>query len=267
MAKKIISPKAISDREILAMYEDVLQLLYDNPNGLNPASQINAQLRAFIQYDFLHYVMEGEGGLKRLETKLELWDGFGGSKRELSISPISNDVPELGDNFKEHIQRNYERVIENRIALHPEPKEFHYYRLESKTYPRIVIGFFRAKEKGTKRAFTPAEKRFFKRIAPHLFRLYRTVLTHLEHSDTFRYFDSFSKIGSRIANECALSETETKLLPDILFGYSNEEIAERHFVSLATVKTHVNHIFKKTGSKNRMDFVAKFFTSPENVQL
>ena len=39
-------------------------------------------------------------------------------------------------------------------------------------------------------------------------------------------------------------------------GRSNTEIAGELFVSTATVKTHVNHIFAKTGLRDRAQLVA-----------
>jgi DNA-binding NarL/FixJ family response regulator len=42
----------------------------------------------------------------------------------------------------------------------------------------------------------------------------------------------------------------------IAAGESNSEIAARLFVSEATVKTHVNHIFAKTASRDRAQAVA-----------
>lgn len=52
-----------------------------------------------------------------------------------------------------------------------------------------------------------------------------------------------------------LTEREGEVLRLIASGKSNSEIAAQLFVSEATVKTHVNHIFTKTGSRDRAQAV------------
>ncbi len=53
-----------------------------------------------------------------------------------------------------------------------------------------------------------------------------------------------------------LTTREAEVLRLIAAGRSNAEIAHELFVSEATVKTHVNHIFAKTGSRDRSQAVA-----------
>ncbi|MHB1593070.1 MAG: response regulator [Streptosporangiaceae bacterium] len=53
-----------------------------------------------------------------------------------------------------------------------------------------------------------------------------------------------------------LTEREAEVLGLIAQGCSNAEIARRLFVTEATVKTHVNHIFAKTMSRDRAQSVA-----------
>ncbi|MGH9028937.1 MAG: response regulator [Acidimicrobiales bacterium] len=48
-----------------------------------------------------------------------------------------------------------------------------------------------------------------------------------------------------------LTEREAEVLALISDGLSNSEIAERIYVAETTVKTHVNRIFAKTGSRDR----------------
>jgi DNA-binding NarL/FixJ family response regulator len=53
-----------------------------------------------------------------------------------------------------------------------------------------------------------------------------------------------------------LTEREAEVLRLIAAGLSNSEIAARLYVSEATIKTHVNHIFTKTGSRDRSQAIA-----------
>jgi DNA-binding NarL/FixJ family response regulator len=52
-----------------------------------------------------------------------------------------------------------------------------------------------------------------------------------------------------------LTTREVEVLKLIAAGLSNREIAEALVVSAATVKTHINHIFAKTGARDRAQAV------------
>jgi DNA-binding NarL/FixJ family response regulator len=56
-----------------------------------------------------------------------------------------------------------------------------------------------------------------------------------------------------------LTPREAEVLGHIAAGLSNTEIAETLFVSEATVKTHINHIFTKTGLRDRAQLVRYAF--------
>jgi DNA-binding NarL/FixJ family response regulator len=67
--------------------------------------------------------------------------------------------------------------------------------------------------------------------------------------------------------ETGLSPRESEVLRLIATGQSNREIARTLFVSEATIKTHVNRIFAKTGSRNRAQAIhyahANGYTTPQ----
>jgi DNA-binding CsgD family transcriptional regulator len=55
-----------------------------------------------------------------------------------------------------------------------------------------------------------------------------------------------------------ISKREIEIIEKILEGYSNMEIGDKLFISLATVKTHVHNIYEKTGCKSRYQLINKF---------
>lgn len=66
------------------------------------------------------------------------------------------------------------------------------------------------------------------------------------------YFFGKVKNGKHIASKKqSLSAQEQKVLDLILADKTNKEIAAEIFVSVSTVKTHINNIYKKLGVKNR----------------
>jgi DNA-binding NarL/FixJ family response regulator len=65
-------------------------------------------------------------------------------------------------------------------------------------------------------------------------------------------------LGAADAAE-GLTPREAEVLAHIAAGESNAEIAAALFVSEATVKTHINHIFGKTGLRDRAQLVGYAF--------
>ena len=57
-----------------------------------------------------------------------------------------------------------------------------------------------------------------------------------------------------------LTPREAEVLKLIAAGQSNREIARTLYVSEATVKTHVNRIFAKTGSRDRVQAMRYAYT-------
>lgn len=58
-----------------------------------------------------------------------------------------------------------------------------------------------------------------------------------------------------VAEKLGLTEREREVLHLIVQGRTNSEIAAELYVSEATVKTHINHIFSKLGARDRAQAV------------
>ena len=58
------------------------------------------------------------------------------------------------------------------------------------------------------------------------------------------------------ADNLGLTEREREVLQLVVQGRNNTEIANALFVSEATVKTHINHIFSKLGARDRVHAIA-----------
>jgi DNA-binding NarL/FixJ family response regulator len=50
-----------------------------------------------------------------------------------------------------------------------------------------------------------------------------------------------------------LTRRELEILRAVVAGYTNKEIAERSSLSENTVKSHLTHIFNKSGASNRVE--------------
>ena len=56
-----------------------------------------------------------------------------------------------------------------------------------------------------------------------------------------------------------LSRREKEILKHILNGLTDNEIAEKEFIELSTVKTHVHNIYKYYGVHSRIKLVVQLY--------
>lgn len=64
-------------------------------------------------------------------------------------------------------------------------------------------------------------------------------------------------INEEVMNELGISKRELEVLQLMADGLSNQEIAEKLFVSLNTIKTHTSKLFEKLDVKRRTQAVEK----------
>lgn len=58
--------------------------------------------------------------------------------------------------------------------------------------------------------------------------------------------------SSTTANSIPLTAREREILVEIAHGLSNQQIAQKLYIGLPTVKTHVTHILQKTHAHDRV---------------
>ncbi len=75
------------------------------------------------------------------------------------------------------------------------------------------------------------------------------ITTQVGRWKTVRSEDNIEDLG--------LTTREQEVLHLLVQGLSNAEIAEKLFLSLSTVKTHVSNLFVKMGVKNRTQALEK----------
>ena len=72
-----------------------------------------------------------------------------------------------------------------------------------------------------------------------------------------RFFNQKQEQRSYRPEDLGLSKRETEVLDLLSEGLSNQEIADRLFVSLNTIKTHIANIYSKLGVSRRTQAVEK----------
>lgn len=68
-----------------------------------------------------------------------------------------------------------------------------------------------------------------------------------------------SSKASQSNTESLLSKREIEVIKLINEGLSNKEIAEKLFVSVSTIKTHINNIYKTLEVKSRREAIEKIY--------
>lgn len=101
-----------------------------------------------------------------------------------------------------------------------------------------------------KTLLSPSLKRFTLHIVPYPERRAKDKQLFSVHLVPGR-FSTGLHLTERKSNEYNLTARELEIMDLVTKGFSNQEIADRLIISLCTVKTHLQNIFKKVGVINR----------------
>ena len=72
-------------------------------------------------------------------------------------------------------------------------------------------------------------------------------------------FDTTAPISDNTLKRLGLTNRECQLIEYISRGLSNQEIAEKMFISANTVKIHISNIFHKAEVKSRVELMDKLY--------
>ncbi|MBI3601258.1 MAG: response regulator transcription factor [Nitrospinae bacterium] len=89
--------------------------------------------------------------------------------------------------------------------------------------------------------------------SPFLANLTPRILFKIRNSDGMA-----EDIENETVEKFSLTKAEKKILELLLKGKSNKEISELNFVSIETVKSHLQNIYRKLGVNSRLEAVALF---------
>lgn len=91
------------------------------------------------------------------------------------------------------------------------------------------------------------------------FRELERVLPYVQFVISSFYLPSLEAEQSGLQSRFGLTGREMDILYLLRSGAANKDIAQNLQISLATVKTHMQHIFRKTGTSNRTEAVSQVF--------
>lgn len=110
---------------------------------------------------------------------------------------------------------------------------------------RIIAGLSIMREEGLG-SFQPEELALLRKVQPFI-----------EFSLNEIYLPRRDKAREDVGQKYDLTERELDVLEWVLRGSCNKEIAAQLSLGLATIKTHLHHVFQKTTVRTRSELVAK----------
>jgi DNA-binding CsgD family transcriptional regulator len=262
-----IRKKTITKQDILSLYEVIVPLVTRNPKSFNLPDLVDEFVHRFVPHNFFGYYMESHSiGERQIDFDFNTIGGLKRSTKSSMMTVIPRPTGQSQHSFAKMVEEHFEEVIAGANKRYGEEQRYDRYRMTSNIRPRLVVEFYRVVRAGKGR-FSRSDKLLLRQTEPHVVSLLRLIQMTSNLPVKARYFDAMAELASHVADTYRLSPAEIKLIPDLLFGRNNHEIAGKHFISVATVRTHIRHILQKTQTKNRMDFIGRFFASPEHVQF
>lgn len=72
-----------------------------------------------------------------------------------------------------------------------------------------------------------------------------------------KVIESFQKVATSTKEDYQLTTRENELLHSLVEGLSYKKLAEKYFISISTVRTHIRHIYEKLHVNSKTEAAAK----------
>ncbi|GAB2786925.1 LuxR family transcriptional regulator [Halomonas shantousis] len=148
-------------------------------------------------------------------------------------------------------------TLDSRIAPHFLRQTLYYQAFMVPHNHRYVADMFFRREGRIIAGITVLREEAMGDFLPEELDLLRKVQPFIEFSLNANYLPQRDQQRKGVAAKYALTDRELDVLECVLRGSPNKDIANQLSLGLATVKTHLHHIFRKTGVGARSELIAK----------
>lgn len=156
-----------------------------------------------------------------------------------------------------------ERIVTLSAQISTERLMNHRYYLEfmQKYQHRYVLDmFFRNSRNEIIAVISLLRTQFQNDFTQQEIKLMHSVHSFMEYSLNSVYLPKRDQERTNLQARYSLTDRELDVLEMLILGASNKEIAKHIEMGLATLKTHLNHIFKKTAVQSRTELTAKIMS-------
>jgi DNA-binding CsgD family transcriptional regulator len=126
---------------------------------------------------------------------------------------------------------------------------------------RNNIGDIRVWRNKTRQTFDDSSVKLLQLIHPHFTNSLRNMHNH-KTSNEIEIRSSpiitASRSAAMIAKQFSFTTREAQIVRELLRGKKDEEIAKQLYIACSTLRTHIRHIYAKTGVHNRTSLCHKF---------
>lgn len=148
-------------------------------------------------------------------------------------------------------------TLDSRISPYFLRQSLYYQDFMVRHNHRYVADMFFRKEGRIFAGLTVLREEAMGDFLPEELDLLRKVQPFIEHSLNAIYLPRRDQERHTFTEKYNLTDRELDVLEYVLRGSANKDIADQLSLGLATVKTHLHHIFQKTGVRARSELVSK----------